>query len=104
MRISDWSSDVCSSDLPFVGGSKVRTPDAIDTALAEELAAKVQAQLLAVPGKTANLQRAGWKTPAPRLALPALGPDDKDRETVVVGNRMSGTVDIAGGGNITKKK
>ncbi|HEY9573796.1 MAG TPA: transporter substrate-binding domain-containing protein [Pusillimonas sp.] len=62
---------------PFVGGSKVRTPEAIDTALAEELAAKVQAQLLAVPGKTAIQQSAGWKTPEPRLALAAIGPDDK---------------------------
>src|SRR3546814_10439718 len=62
---------------PFVGGSKVRTPEAIDTALAEELAAKVQAQLLAVPGKTAIQQSAGWKTPEPRLALAAIGPDAK---------------------------
>src|SRR3546814_10990265 len=29
MRISDWSSDVCSSDLPYIR-FHVRTPDAIE--------------------------------------------------------------------------
>src|SRR5690606_30618055 len=34
---------------PFVGGSKVRTPEAIDTALAQALAEKLALALQAVP-------------------------------------------------------
>src|SRR3546814_10186511 len=39
---------------PFVGGSKVRTPEAIDTALAEALATQLALALQAVPVQAAS--------------------------------------------------
>src|SRR3546814_6326257 len=33
MRISDWSSDVCSSDLQFAGGTNQSCPQAINAGL-----------------------------------------------------------------------
>src|SRR3546814_7237946 len=35
MRISDWSSDVCSSDLPVVSGGRILTPAFADQAIAD---------------------------------------------------------------------
>lgn len=43
---------------PFVGGSKVRTPEAIDTALAEALAARMHAELAIVPSAPAAVAAA----------------------------------------------
>ncbi|UYO95219.1 transporter substrate-binding domain-containing protein [Pollutimonas sp. M17] len=60
---------------PFVGGSKVRTPEAIDTALAEDLAAKLDADLrtvpMAVPGSGNQAGRLALKAD---VALAAIGP------------------------------
>src|SRR3546814_16169799 len=44
MRISDWSSDVCSSDLKFVGGSKDLLRGVVDEGL-ERTVPKVCADL-----------------------------------------------------------
>lgn len=60
---------------PFVGGSKVRTPEAIDTALAEDLAARLDADLRAVPisGPDSGNKPEGF-SPRADLMLAAIGP------------------------------
>src|SRR3546814_13605121 len=87
MRISDWSSDVCSSDLPHRRG------------MAETLR-----KLSTVPPP----RRAGWLrlVPAATLAL-FLGPIGAglalDRKSGVEGKRVSVRVDL-GGRSILKQK
>lgn len=58
---------------PFVGGSKVRTPEAIDTALAEDLAARLDADLRSVPIPEPDSGKAEWLSPKADLALAAIG-------------------------------
>src|SRR5690606_9310843 len=53
---------------PFVGGSKVRTPEAIDTALAEALAARLALALQAVPAQAGGKQ-APTRADHPRVVL-----------------------------------
>lgn len=53
---------------PFVGGSKVRTPEAIDTALAEALATQLALALQAVPAQAAS-KEALQGTDKPRVVL-----------------------------------
>jgi polar amino acid transport system substrate-binding protein len=60
---------------PFVGGSKVRTPEAIDMALAEELAARLNADLRAVPiAGPGGGDRTEWLLPQADVTLAAMGP------------------------------
>ncbi|NYT86205.1 transporter substrate-binding domain-containing protein [Pollutimonas harenae] len=53
---------------PFVGGSKVRTPEAIDTALAEALATRLALAWQAVPAQ-ADSKQALMKADEPRVVL-----------------------------------
>ncbi len=59
---------------PFVGGSKVRTPEAIDTVLVEDLAARLDADLRAVPiPKPGSGGKPEWLSPKADLTLAAIG-------------------------------
>jgi len=58
---------------PFVGGSKVRTPETPDTALAEELAQALNARLRAVHAVPAGA-RAAAPAPTAEIALAYLAP------------------------------
>src|SRR3546814_12365773 len=79
MRISDWSSDVCSSDLPPHPGFHRRGP---------------------------CRGRSGWTRPPPpssRCSLPARY-CRTDRKSVVLGKSVSVRVDLGGRRIIQKKK
>src|SRR3546814_15844207 len=98
MRISDWSSDVCSSDLTAVATADLPTgamtlglrpecirPAALDGA---PLAARVQV-----------VERLGERT-LPHVVLD----DGTDRKSVVEGKSVSVRVDLGGRRIIKKKK
>src|SRR3546814_16280318 len=91
MRISDWSSDVCSSDLAAWVGEAVRRrgPGGVD-----HLCDPYAPDRPAAPS-------AGRRGPA--LGQPARGASGVDRKSVVSGKSVSVRVDI-GGGRIIKKK
>src|SRR3546814_20015869 len=96
MRISDWSSDVCSSDL--AGLAVHQGVDGVDElqVLVQQHAADQRALL---PARQADGRR--------RLHHPAAGfhvpVGRKDRQGVVEGKSGSERVDL-GGGRIIKKK
>lgn len=60
---------------PFIGGDKVRTPEAIDTALAEQLAERLKAELQAVPADAlqASPAAAGEMGPVVMASMPPDG-------------------------------
>src|SRR3546814_16632906 len=95
MRISDWSSDVCSSDLigiepaAFVGGQQRRV-EFVDAAM--RLAEKVE-----------NGHRYAWRVAAIVMDLEAQRAH-QDRKSVVEGKSVSVSVDLGGRGSIKKKK
>src|SRR3546814_14078855 len=104
MRISDWSSDVCSSDLPTTG------PNA---ALGQSIAYAANLALLDSGNRRVRLtvyNTAGGAAAAAQRALaegnrlflgPLLAPED--RKSVVSGKSVSVRLDL-GGPRITKKK
>src|SRR3546814_16280053 len=104
MRISDWSSDVCSSDLGFLGGrdledlgAQVRQVDHVagPGGLVARAVAGVLERHPAVPGLR---QRAHH--PRVQFARPAR----LDRKSVVEGKRVSVSVDLGGRRTLKKKK
>ncbi|WP_228255782.1 type 2 periplasmic-binding domain-containing protein [Pollutimonas thiosulfatoxidans] len=66
---------------PFVGGTKVRTPEAVDTALAEALAEGMRARLVAV--STTQVAATAADPAAPRASLIALEPQQSLPATLV---------------------
>src|SRR3546814_19036687 len=94
MRISDWSSDVCSSDLP--GGQGEKIFDAA-THLLEQ-------QHLLRGGAFLGGDVAGDLGGAPYLPRRvADGGHGQDRKSVVSGKSLSLRVDLGGSRNITQK-
>src|SRR3546814_17712350 len=103
MRISDWSSDVCSSDLKMVsrhphvfGDHRADTPDAVKVTW--------EAQKEAERAAKAARENGGGGQPPGALdgvtaALPAL-----DRKSVVSGKSVSVRVDLGGRRNIKKQQ
>src|SRR3546814_13613824 len=83
MRISDWSSDVCSSDLLDTAEQRLMLQF-----LVAEAHQRFQRGLVAQPIITADLQHLGV---------------DEDRKSVVSGKSVSVRVDL-GGRRIIKKK
>src|SRR3546814_15222517 len=97
MRISDWSSDVCSSDL--------RVVDALDAVAAETGKSVPQiatAWLLARPTVSSVIIGARNETQL-RDNLGAIGWELTDRKSVVEGKSVSVRVDL-GGRRLMKKK
>src|SRR3546814_19221189 len=100
MRISDWSSDVCSSDLRFIGRAEFGTRRFFDAARvprrldARHLHAQADAEEGDVP--FAREADAGDLAFGPALA-------EADRKSVVSGKSVSERVDL-GGRRIIKKK
>src|SRR3546814_17855412 len=83
MRISDWSSDVCSSDLRRLAVQRARD------------------QFLAGDGLAGDQHRQR------RLREPANGAEQlahRDRKSGVAGTSVSGRVDLGGGRTSKKKK
>src|SRR3546814_15353045 len=102
MRISDWSSDVCSSDLRRRPGDAALFGQLSLVAVrrrVEILRAVGAAHLLAAVVQVERQERA--------TSQPDSGPDDvaiEDRKSVVEGKRVSVRVDPGGGRSIKKKK
>src|SRR3546814_12220490 len=102
MRISDWSSDVCSSDLTLSG-----RPEGMDKA-----AWRRQRELLAISRLQANVKaeipvsnrivpiRFRWGDPAVAATIANASADafvrEEDRKSVVCGTRVSERVDLGG--------
>src|SRR3546814_17835695 len=92
MRISDWSSDVCSSDLPFVRRDASGLPKAID---GYHLDYGPQRRLSQVSDKAGKV--------VARYLHDAFG-HRIDRKSVVWGKSVSVRVDLGGRRIIKKKK
>src|SRR3546814_19448464 len=105
MRISDWSSDVCSSDLR---GPKARKVHRGRKAIPDRRATRVRRvprDRRATPArKVPRVRRAtpGRKAPKARRAIPARQAP-KDRQSVVKGTSVSVRVDLGGRRIITQK-
>src|SRR3546814_20603278 len=102
MRISDWSSDVCSSDLGEVVGRPehgwgqgpvVGWADAVTEVVGE-------AQTVGLLGIPGDVERAVVVQPVVERAQA----DEVDRKSVVEGKRVSVRVDRGGRGRIKKKR
>src|SRR3546814_16023367 len=94
MRISDWSSDVCSSDLVVLGIVVI----VIAALLNDVVAALTIAYDILVGGLlVAILGGFVWKRATGTGALWS------DRKSVVTGKRVSVRVDLGGRRSITKK-
>src|SRR3546814_15059151 len=94
MRISDWSSDVCSSDLHPCGyGFSAQNADSgTRAATAEERAAWWSDAACVPPGNGVGIVDAKAAPPDPTLpGLPCL-----DRKSVVSGTSVTVRVDIGG--------
>src|SRR3546814_9400653 len=95
MRISDWSSDVCSSDLRFArfvlsdGGEQGR-------GLFGDAAGALPAQSLAVAPETAVFQRIAAGGHADLLSLVRTPNPDTDRKSFVSGKSVSVRLDLGG--------
>src|SRR3546814_19367518 len=106
MRISDWSSDVCSSDLPPIGKT---VPPARQT-IAELLpCATAQEAKRQKPqrGDRRYRQAPGKAITSHQHLVPLIKVDGQartDRKSVVEGKSVSVRVDLGGRGIIKQKK
>src|SRR3546814_17064153 len=94
MRISDWSSDVCSSDLPIGGGR--HQCEIWQRAGPEDLLPPVRSFCLVRIADHVGHRRRG--------PLSAGWPDARDRQSGVKGKSVAVRVDHGGCRLITKKK
>src|SRR3546814_12536045 len=112
MRISDWSSDVCSSDLPKGAGND-RT--GLPPMTGREVQAYAAATVVGSPSDSVKSYFGMRKIstgidPKPgKMALllnnkPLFQNGTLDRKRVGQGKSVSGRVERGGGRNITKKK
>src|SRR3546814_15497146 len=122
MRISDWSSDVCSSDLAvraelveapsFCGATRKNGPSTSSgrtdegelsfvSRVPDPLAADRRRDLRA--GRDGRLHRRQCSADGPRTRAPAHN-RDRDRKSDVYGKSVSVRVDLGGRRTIKKKK
>src|SRR3546814_15852236 len=78
MRISDWSSDVCSSDLSSLSPSPAPRPP------------------LPPSTSSARSARPATPSPAPDRSRPSAPATSSDRKNVVEGKRVAVRVDLGG--------
>src|SRR3546814_13132325 len=112
MRISDWSSDVCSSDLEI----ERRSEDFLDAEVADTGKPRAVAAHIDVPRGASNFRMfADIVTTLPTESFGTPTPDGsgainyavrkpKDRKSVVYGKSVSVRVDTGGRRLIKKKK
>src|SRR3546814_17979709 len=93
MRISDWSSDVCSSDLPTAASCS--TPSGLKRESAKFFA---PVMLSGTPVFGRKFRRGNLSWPA------SFAGRHRDRKSVVSGKRVSVRVDLGGRRIIKKKK
>src|SRR3546814_13326465 len=90
MRISDWSSDVCSSDLQFDATNAKRVTDAINAAIPNSASM--------IDGASIAIRASGNGDERMRLMSKI------DRKSVVSGKSVSVRVDLGGRRSIKKTK
>src|SRR3546814_17187990 len=100
MRISDWSSDVCSSDL------LASLPAAVRQAVQDFYRANEDwlARVLEQGAREGSLRVPGDLRTAARSTFAALPGSLVDRKSVVSGKSVSVRVDLGGSRNIKKKR
>src|SRR3546814_11083534 len=104
MRISDWSSDVCSSDLRRAR-SPARRSRALQPRSASRCAAEPPSQQLDVYGSPGGRSRpCSTARPAPPCGRGGLVQRPEDRKSVVEGKSVSVRLDLGGRRCIKKKK
>src|SRR3546814_12857262 len=109
MRISDWSSDVCSSDLGAQGGNSAAQVQGVPTSgwrqpLPAHSTQRLQALVVSLP---TGRRRAGVLHRGVPKSHAGGGPcrtRSGDRKSVVEGKRVSVRVDLGGRRIIKKKK
>src|SRR3546814_19471513 len=103
MRISDWSSDVCSSDLPSrgVGASALATGEATAAQATADAPSRIIPRRFRPRGRGGAGDAADVRENRSK-SLPKCG-CDIDRKRVVSGKSVSVRVDL-GGRSIIKKK
>src|SRR3546814_10953280 len=114
MRISDWSSDVCSSDLSLPHGADLRVRFAHSAGqLREALRPQYSLPFPIAPevpadedgiGRARCLERSGVGAAERRCRSGADEPLHEDRKSVVWGKSGSVSVDLGGGRIIKKNK
>src|SRR3546814_12415932 len=106
MRISDWSSDVCSSDLHHLGlscdpvGGLVQIPCIERNAIAASTA--VTAARLALRGDGSHY--VSLDAVVETMRQTGIDMSHKDRKSVVEGKSVAVRLDIGGGRSSKKKK
>src|SRR3546814_14024346 len=104
MRISDWSSDVCSSDLDTVTGTTINAAPG-DPLLNFEITQPINSdQTAAIDGWEFALQHSFWDTGFGVILNYTIVNGDADRKSVVEGKSVSVRVHLGGRRIITKKK
>src|SRR3546814_17360300 len=96
MRISDWSSDVCSSDLSPIFAISSNSPSAI---LAEALSASIRT---ARRGERVSVGMSSLRA-GEAVLQGTTASLTRDRKSVVSGKSVSVRVDLGGGRLITQK-
>src|SRR3546814_20537415 len=118
MRISDWSSDVCSSDLHAAVGKRFRyryrRRSGSGAAECRHVVARVarrrrnrrprESRFRATCGREKEMRYRFPTLLAALLTLVGVGTVAGDRKSVVEGKRVSVRVDPGGRSNINKKK
>src|SRR3546814_11853493 len=100
MRISDWSSDVCSSDLPQRNEDGGRCDPEHHRFIRHHPAHDETSSCLILPSSRSRRPRATW----PRSGRGSSPSPTRDRKSVVEGKSVSVRVDLGGGRIIKKKK
>src|SRR3546814_15315712 len=97
MRISDWSSDVCSSDLPVRARISIDAGDGRTGRAARGAERKLggRFRLSAIPALGLSTPRRGWRRRRGRTHLVKRGRRG-DRKSVVSGTSVSVRVDLGG--------
>src|SRR3546814_4246179 len=99
MRISDWSSDVCSSDLPFRDTRSVRRIQEHGASQGLPAGFGIAADALVLPCRPRFRDVAGRTREEPGCR----NGRDGDRKSVVEGKSVSVSVDLGGCRIITNK-
>src|SRR3546814_18029584 len=103
MRISDWSSDVCSSDLSFIRIARLsRVTPALLTRMSS-LPPSASTARGTSPSTSAGSDRLHGRTPASPPISAATAFRASDRKSVVEGTSVSVSVDLGGRRMIQKK-
>src|SRR3546814_16541386 len=107
MRFSDWSSDVCSSDLIEIEGARLRA-SLLDLESGEEVAVRAASGSLmpiaALPGGDWIGYHYSSTQPTDPVLIALTGAGPPARQSVVEGQSVQARVELVDRGLINKKK